>query len=107
MTVTQMARSQEQGTMNENDYIVHSSTATTGDLISLPREKADWEWMSFFVHRLAPGERWSVQLENEEAALVLLGGRCRADWGEGERAIGERANVFDGLPYALYLPAGH
>jgi 5-deoxy-glucuronate isomerase len=37
---------------------------------------------------------------------VLLGGRCTVDWGSGPKPVGERADVFDGLPYALYLPAG-
>jgi len=27
-----------------------------------------------------------------------------ADWGQGPRQVGKRKNVFDGLPYALYLP---
>ena len=36
--------------------------------------------------------------------LVVLGGRCIADWGAGARSIGARKDVFDGLPYTLYLP---
>ena len=43
--------------------------------------------------------------ESEEAAFVLLGGTCTADWGQGAQRIGKRKNVFDGFPYALYLPA--
>lgn len=34
------------------------------------------------------------------------GRAVHADWGEGAESIGERSNVFEGLPYALYLPAG-
>jgi 5-deoxy-glucuronate isomerase len=44
---------------------------------------------------------------DEEMALVLLGGTCLANWGAGEQSIGARANVFDGLPYSLYLPGRH
>lgn len=93
--------------MSPQDFLVHSrrSADGAGDLLSLPREVAGWEWMSFFVHRLAPGQSLSVHAENEEVAIVLLGGKCVADWGEGEQKIGERAHVFDGLPYAIYLPA--
>jgi 5-deoxy-glucuronate isomerase len=93
--------------MSPQDFLVHSrrSADGAGDLLSLPREVAGWEWMSFFVHRLAPGQSLNVHAENEEVAIVLLGGKCIADWGEGEQKIGERAHVFDGLPYAIYLPA--
>jgi 5-deoxy-glucuronate isomerase len=63
--------------------------------------------MSFFVRRLQPKDVYQASLENEEAAFVLLGGTCVADWGEGPQRIGKRANVFDGLPHTLYLPAGH
>jgi 5-deoxy-glucuronate isomerase len=94
-------------TETSDRFIVHSSSSPTGDVLSFTREQVGWEWMSFFVHRLAPGETWRAELDGEEAALVLLGGRCRADWGAGEQAIGERKHVFDGFPYALYLPHGH
>jgi 5-deoxy-glucuronate isomerase len=61
--------------------------------------------MSFFVRRLQPGEVYQARTDGEEAAFVILGGTCRAEWGEGDRRIGKRGDVFDGLPYALYLPA--
>jgi 5-deoxy-glucuronate isomerase len=75
-------------------------------LIDLPRERAGWAWMSFFARRLAPNEKYNAGSPIEETALILLSGRCRADWGEDAREIGERMSVFEGLPYALYLPAG-
>src|SRR6185312_7829572 len=78
-----------------------------GLLLELPRERARWEWMSFFVRRLVPGEQYEAHDAGEEIGMVILGGTCSADWGLGPRQIGCRANVFDGLPYALYLPAGH
>ena len=62
--------------------------------------------MSFFVRRLSPSASYKLRSVNEEVAVVLLGGQCFADWGEGKQLIGERANVFAGLPYAIYLPAG-
>ena len=71
------------------------------------RSEVNWEWMSFVVRRLRPGEVYRSRTEGEEAAVVLLGGRCVADWGEGAQTIGKRKNVFDGLPYTLYLPPGH
>jgi len=79
----------------------------SGEIFQLSRREAGWEWMSFSVRRLQPGESYSAATSGEEAAFVLLGGQCDADWGQGRRAIGKRKNVFDGLPYALYLPTGN
>lgn len=78
-----------------------------GELVSFTREQAGWEWMSFVVTRLLPGQVVELRTRDEELVLVWLGGRCIANWGEGEQPVGGRANVFDGLPYSLYLPAHH
>jgi len=93
--------------MNGSDFLVHSvAPNSNGELLSLPREAAGWEWMSFFVHQLLPQHEHSFHAPNEETAIVLLSGKCHADWGSGKTMIGGRESVFDGLPYAIYLPAG-
>lgn len=94
--------------MGSNRYVVRPrklNTGESGELLKFSREEVGWEWMGFGVSRLAPGTVWESCVEAEEAVLVILGGRCRADWGAGEELIGERQNVFQGLPYALYLPS--
>lgn len=94
--------------MTESDVVVHSAklaSQQSGELLRLTREHAKWEWMSFFVRRLLPGEVYEVRSENEEIAFVVLAGTCRANWGEGEVSIGKRKDVFDGFPYTVYLPA--
>jgi 5-deoxy-glucuronate isomerase len=75
-----------------------------GELVAFTREQAGWEWMSFVVTRLLPGQLLDLRTANEEMVLVLLGGRCTANWGTGAQSIGKRKNVFDGLPFTLYLP---
>lgn len=95
--------------MNEARYVAHSGrlpASQSGELLNLPRNQAGWQWMSFQARQIAAGDTWSGGSNDEETALVLLGGKCLANWGDGEQLIGERADVFDGLPYALYLPAG-
>jgi 5-deoxy-glucuronate isomerase len=90
------------------DHLVHSqklSSERGGMLLHLPREQARWEWMSFSVRRLLPEETYATSTENEEAAFVILGGTCCADWGSGEVKIGERTDVFTGFPYTIYLPS--
>ncbi len=96
--------------MSESRFVVHSRDLPpeqAGELLRLPRQEAQWEWMSFFVRRLQPGDVSRASTEHEESAFVLLGGSCVADWGRGEQRIGMRKNVFDGMPFALYLPAGN
>jgi 5-deoxy-glucuronate isomerase len=78
-----------------------------GEMVSFTRQQAGWEWMSFVVRRLLPGQLWELRTDGEEAVLVLLGGTCLANWGTGQQSIGIRANVFGGFPYALYLPHNH
>jgi len=90
--------------------VVHSRVlpaGQSGELLHFSRESVQWEWMSMSAWRLNPGETYSAATRGEEAAFVLLGGRCTVDWGEGPCAIGERKNVFDGLPYTVYLPTNH
>ena len=94
--------------MRSDTSVVHSVQLPhqqSGELLRFTREQVGWEWMSFVVRRLLPGESLSLKTQDEEMGLVFLGGRCVADWGEGKKPIGGRKNVFDGLPYALYLPS--
>ena len=75
--------------MNRNDYVVHSRSIPAnqpGELIQLSREAAGWEWMSFYVQASHARNGLGVpHTQDEEVALVLLGGQCRADWGKGKR----------------------
>jgi len=96
--------------MSSRPFVVHSRhlpDGHSGELLHFSRESVGWQWMSMSVRRLAPGEIYETATRGEEAAFVLLGGRCTSDWGAGQKSIGERKNVFDGLPYCLYLPTGH
>ena len=94
--------------MNGRESIVHSKklpVGQSGELLKFSREDAQWDWMGFSVRRLNPGDSYQTSTGKEEAVFVVLGGKCLADWGKGPQSIGRRKNVFDGFPYALYLPA--
>jgi len=65
---------------------------------------AGWRYLSFRVDRLHDGENVTRNTSGEEIALVPLGGRCAVDTGGERYELGERASVFDGMPWALYLP---
>ena len=97
--------------MSSRPFVIRSqrlAEGRPGELLNFSRETAQWEWMSMAVRRLAPGDGYDATTQHgEEAAFVLLGGKCSADWGGGAKSIGARKNVFDGLPYCVYLPAGY
>lgn len=64
--------------------------------------------IDFGVLRLAAGEEWQASSGDDEILAVLLGGRGTiAAAGETYRDIGERASVFGGRPYAVFIPPGH
>ena len=65
---------------------------------------AGWRYLSFRVDRLRDGENVTRNTGGEEIALVPLGGRCAVDTGGERYELGGRASVFDGMPWALYLP---
>ena len=94
--------------METNRYVIHSQTPSgdSGELLSFSRETVGWEWMSLTVKRLAPGEVWEIRFPGEESAQVLLSGKCKLEFESETHSIGARKNVFDGLPYALYLAPG-
>ncbi len=96
--------------MSSRPFVIHSKhlpDGQSGELLRFSRDSVQWEWMSMSARRLNPGELYETATQDEEAAFVILGGRCTANWGKGEQVIGNRKNVFDGLPYCVYLPNGH
>jgi len=95
--------------MARNENVVRSqdlAAGCSGELLAFTRQSVGWEWMSFSVHRLAPGDTRKLHHPYEETVCVLLSGSCAAAWSDTCQQIGRRSSVFDGLPYALYLAPG-
>ena len=91
-------------TRRESSLIIHPSS---GDetVVSVDPARAGWDYLHFESRQLAPGATWSWSTGGAELGLIVLGGRCavrsnRGDW----PTVGQRRNVFSGLPHALYLP---
>lgn len=78
----------------------------SGTMIHVTPESADWEYCSLIVQKLASGERWSHHAEQDEFALIPLGGTCAVECGGEHWEIGGRRNPFAGPPLGLYLPVG-
>ncbi len=89
----------------DNLVIRAGNAADPRVLVEVTPEQADWDTIHFQAVRLAAGEHWTFATRQNELALVILGGRISVQTNRGEwRGLGERAHVFAGPPYALYLP---
>jgi 5-deoxy-glucuronate isomerase len=61
---------------------------------------AGWRYLSFRVETSALEDTTG----DEEVALVPLGGRCVVEAAGESWELGGRESVFEGMPWALYLP---
>lgn len=93
-------------TYTAENLVIHPGNAADPDVIvDVTPANAGWDTINFQARRLQPGKSWSFQTAGSELALVMLGGvvdvvSSRGSW----QGVGGRANVFSGLPHALYLP---
>jgi 5-deoxy-glucuronate isomerase len=79
--------------------------AGSGEYTKVTPKEADWEFLHFAARRMSAGEQWEFDTGENEFGIVVLGGTCSAKTSrETWDPIGRRANVFDGMPYTLYLP---
>jgi 5-deoxy-glucuronate isomerase len=75
------------------------------EYIQVTPQSAQWEHLSFAARKMTRGKMWDFETQENELALVVLGGTCQvtsniSKWTE----VGRRPNVFSGMPYSLYLP---
>ncbi len=76
-----------------------------GSVVRVTPASAGWDYVGFEVFQLTEGQTLEQQSGEEEICLVILSGLCNVSTDDDEwRNIGERENVFDGAPCALYLP---
>ena len=79
---------------------------TTGEYVRVTPESAGWEHLHFAARRLRAGETWHSATGELEYGFMILGGVCSIESSRGSwPQIGRRADVFHGMPHALYLPA--
>ena len=77
----------------------------SGDTLVVTPESTGFEYLSLRIRKILRGERLSSETGSSELGIVVLGGRCSVESTAGSWFdFGSRANVFEGLPTALYLP---
>lgn len=63
------------------------------------------QWLGLEVINLKAGEEWQGATGSNEAAFVILGGRCTISvGGQTWSGLGSRPDIFGGPPAAVYAP---
>ena len=72
---------------------------------SVLKEDTGWQFLNFQARLMKKGEKWIGNTEENEYAIILLGGNysVKTDKGNWETVNG-RKNVFSGIAHSLYLP---
>lgn len=82
-----------------------SFPGTVTGTFSFGPEAVGFDYLGFEIRRVSSGQNWSGKTGENELGLVLLGGRCSVSSTEGSWShLGERSDVFSGMPTSLYLP---
>jgi 5-deoxy-glucuronate isomerase len=77
-----------------------------GEWEAVTPQSAGWNYLSFGVWSGPAGGSEELAAHANEVALVPLGGRCRIEALGKSWELGGRESVFEGMPWALYLPPG-
>jgi 5-deoxy-glucuronate isomerase len=92
--------------MAPSKLLVHPSKSADGLVHQITPESAGWTYVGFESRDLKKGERIALATVDMEACVVLLSGKARITAGDFDSGvIGERASVFEGMPWSVYLPA--
>ncbi len=78
-----------------------------GRIHAITPESAGWSYVGFEVYDLPAGRTVMRETDGNEVCIVVMAGRVKvASGGRDFGTIGERASVFEGLPWSLYVPSG-
>jgi 5-deoxy-glucuronate isomerase len=76
-----------------------------GKVICVTPANAEWTYVGFEVHKLAPDESVAAETKDREACIVLISGKAKVAAADRDLgAIGERMTPFEGKPHSLYVP---
>jgi 5-deoxy-glucuronate isomerase len=94
---------------SKNELLIRANPVHNGSgtMMDVDTKKSGFDYLTFEVKRLAPGESYSGETGTNELGIAALGGifevaSSKGNWG----SIGGRADVFSGMPWTLYLPIG-
>jgi 5-deoxy-glucuronate isomerase len=74
------------------------------EYLQITPQSANWEYLHFSARKLSQGQQWTFDTTENELVLVVLGGVGNVSTSLGNwENIGRRPDVFNGMPYTLYL----
>jgi 5-deoxy-glucuronate isomerase len=90
-----------------NSKLLIEPDLTQTEYLRLTPQSAGWQDLHFSAIQLDEGQTWSFNTRAGEMALIVLGGTCDILSSTGEwRGLGQRRDVFHGMPTTLYLSRG-
>ena len=91
--------------MAQSKLLVHPAKAADGVGHRVTPENAGWRYVGFETRTLKQGAKSELDTGDREVCVVILSGKARVTAkGFDSGVIGERASVFEGLPWSVYLP---
>src|SRR5271157_4500198 len=91
--------------MAQSKLLVHPQNGADGVGHRITPASAGWRYVGFETRTLKEGAKSKLDTGGEEVCVVILSGKARVTAsGFDSGTIGERASVFDGLPWSVYLP---
>src|ERR1700692_2927357 len=92
--------------MAKSKLLVHpAADAADGVGHRITPASAGWRYVGFETRTLKQGAKSKLDIGDNEVWFVILSGKARVTTdGFDSGAIGERASVFEGLPWSIYLP---
>ncbi len=91
--------------MAKSNLLVHPARSDDGVRHRITPQSAGWRYVGFETRAMKRGARVTTATENREICIVILSGKARVTTeGFDSGAIGERADVFSGLPWSVYAP---
>ncbi len=94
--------------MTHPKLLIHPRISTSGARHKITPRSAGWTYVGFESLEIGAGKSVGSKSGLREFCVVVLSGRARvatSDFDSG--VIGERANVFEGLPWSVYIPPHH
>jgi 5-deoxy-glucuronate isomerase len=88
-----------------NDLLIRPQASAGTEILRVDRSASRFEYLTFSVRAPKKGDSFRARTDSTELCIVMLGGSCSIESSAGTwRHVGKRPNVFEGMPYAVYLP---
>jgi 5-deoxy-glucuronate isomerase len=90
--------------MNSSLLIRSKDRGGEGVFAEVTAENAGWTFLNMQARRMNAGSTFSGKTGDQEIVHVIFGGMCSIETSAGTfEHIGRRPDVFNGMPWALYL----